>query len=95
MKLLLVLIGCGILWVCCWPLLLVALVLLPFLWLDRTPALVLAIVLSGLVLFGVGVYSAVSLTGDWRKSGLTFLVIGLGAAGIGFLIGRLFHSAGA
>src|SRR5437588_2362911 len=69
--------------------------LLPFLWLDRTPALVLAIVLSGLVLFGVGVYSAVSLTGDWRKSGLTFLVIGLGAAGIGFLIGRLFHSAGA
>ena len=69
--------------------------LLPFLWLDRTPALVLAIVLSGLVLFGVGVYSAVSLTGDWRKSGLTFLVIGLGAAGIGFMIGRLFHSAGA
>ncbi|TMK21593.1 MAG: hypothetical protein E6G65_04685 [Actinobacteria bacterium] len=69
--------------------------LLPFLWLDRTPALVLAIVLSALVLFGVGVYSAVTLTGDWRKSGMTFLVIGLGAAGIGFLIGRLFHSAGA
>src|SRR5438105_8764975 len=68
--------------------------LLPFGWLARTPALVLAIVLSGLVLFGVGVYSAVSLTGDWRKSGLTFLVIGLGAAGIGFLIGRLFHAAG-
>src|SRR5438105_4730772 len=65
--------------------------LLPFLWLDRTPALVLAIVLSALVLFGVGVYSAVTLTGDWRKSGMTFLVIGLGAAGIGFLIGRLFH----
>ncbi len=69
--------------------------LLPFLWLERTPALILAIVLSALVLFGVGVYTAVTLTGDWRKSGLTFLVIGLGAAGIGFLIGRLFHSAGA
>ena len=56
----------------------------------------LAIVLPiFLVLFGVGVYTAVTLTGDWRKSGLTFLVIGLGAAGIGFLIGRLFHSAGA
>ena len=67
--------------------------LLPFLWLDRTPALVLAIVLSAVVLFGVGVYSAVTLVGDWRKSGLKMMVIGLGAAGIGFLIGRLFHSA--
>jgi VIT1/CCC1 family predicted Fe2+/Mn2+ transporter len=61
----------------------------------RTPALILAIVLSALVLFGVGVYSAVSLVGDWRKSGLRMLVIGLGAAGVGFLIGSLFHAAGA
>src|SRR5436190_22035670 len=69
--------------------------LLPFVWLARTPALVLAIVLSALVLFGVGVYSAVTLVGDWRRSGLKMLVIGLGAAGIGFLIGNLFHAAGA
>src|SRR5436190_23439926 len=69
--------------------------LLPFVWLARTPALILAIVLSGLVLFGVGVYSAVTLVGDWRRSGLKMLVIGLGAAGIGFLIGNLFHAAGA
>ncbi|TML00732.1 MAG: hypothetical protein E6G40_05150 [Actinobacteria bacterium] len=69
--------------------------LLPFVWLARTPALVLAIVLSALVLFGVGVYSAVTLVGDWRKSGLKMLVIGLGAAGVGFLIGNLFHAAGA
>jgi VIT1/CCC1 family predicted Fe2+/Mn2+ transporter len=68
--------------------------LLPFVWLARTPALILAIVLSALVLFGVGVYSAVTLVGDWRRSGLKMLVIGLGAAGIGFLIGNLFHSAG-
>ncbi len=68
--------------------------LLPFVWLTRAPALVLAIVLSGLVLFGVGVYSAVTLVGDWRKSGLKMLVIGLGAAGVGFLIGNLFHGAG-
>src|SRR5713101_6035641 len=67
--------------------------LLPFVWLARTPALVLAIVLSALVLFGVGVYSAVTLVGDWRKSGLKMLVIGLGAAGVGFLIGNLFHGA--
>ena len=69
--------------------------LLPFVWLARTPALVLAIVLSALVLFAVGVYSAVTLVGDWRKSGLKMVVIGLGAALIGFLVGRLFQTAGA
>src|SRR5437867_6701017 len=69
--------------------------LLPFVWLARTPALVLGIVLSAVVLFGVGVYSAVTLVGDWRKSGLKMLLIGLGAAGVGFLIGNLFHEAGA
>jgi predicted membrane protein (TIGR00267 family) len=69
--------------------------LLPFVWLARTPALILGIVLSALVLFGVGVYSAVTLVGDWRKSGLKMMVIGLGAAAVGFAIGRLFHTAGA
>jgi predicted membrane protein (TIGR00267 family) len=69
--------------------------LVPFVWMPRTPALIVAIVLSALVLFGVGVYSAVTLVGDWRTSGVKMVVIGLGAAGIGFLIGNLFHSAGA
>jgi VIT1/CCC1 family predicted Fe2+/Mn2+ transporter len=68
--------------------------LLPFLVVSRTPALILAVLLSAFVLFGVGVYSAVTLVGDWRKSGLKMVVIGLGAASAGFLIGRLFHSAG-
>lgn len=68
--------------------------LLPFLVLPREPALVLAIVLSGLALFGVGVYSAVTLVGDWRTSGLRFVVIGLGAAAVGFLVGRLFNATG-
>jgi VIT1/CCC1 family predicted Fe2+/Mn2+ transporter len=66
--------------------------LLPFVWLPRTTALILAIVLSALVLFGVGSYEAVTLTGDWRKKGLQMVMIGLGAAAIGFLIGRLFHT---
>ncbi len=69
--------------------------LLPFLWLARTPALILAIVLSALALFGVGVYSAVTLVGDWRKSGLKMMLIGLGAAAIGFVIARLFNTTGA
>jgi len=68
--------------------------LAPFMFLPRDPALILAIVLSAIALFGVGVYSAVTLVGDWRMSGLRMLVIGLGAAGIGFLVGRVFNSAG-
>lgn len=68
--------------------------LLPFVALDRTPALVVAITLSAITLFGVGAYSALTLHGDWRQSGLKFIAIGLGAAAIGFLIGRLFNSAG-
>jgi VIT1/CCC1 family predicted Fe2+/Mn2+ transporter len=66
--------------------------LLPFLVLARTPALVVAVVLSALALFGVGAYTAVTLVGDWRRSGLKFVAIGLGAAAIGFFIGRLFNS---
>jgi vacuolar iron transporter family protein len=69
--------------------------LVPFLWLARTPALVQAIVLSALVLFGVGVYSSVTLVGDWRKNGVKMVVIGLGAAAVGFAVGRLFHTVGA
>jgi VIT1/CCC1 family predicted Fe2+/Mn2+ transporter len=69
--------------------------LLPFLVLARGPAVILAIVLSAVVLFGVGVYSAVTLVGDWRVSGLKMVVIGLGAASAGFLIGRLFSATGA
>lgn len=66
--------------------------LLPFLVLDQGAALVMAIVLSALALFGVGVYSAVTLVGDWRSSGARMVVIGLGAAAIGFVIGRLFNT---
>src|ERR1700746_861646 len=69
--------------------------LLPFVWLSRSTALILAIALSALVLFGVGAYQALTPTGDWRRKGLQMVAIGLGAAAIGFLIGRLFHTTGA
>jgi predicted membrane protein (TIGR00267 family) len=68
--------------------------LAPFTVLAQTSAVIVAIVLSAITLFGVGVYSAKTLVGDWRKSGAQMLVIGLGAAAIGFLIGTLFHTAG-
>lgn len=67
--------------------------LIPFVFLPRTEALVLAVALSALVLFGVGVYSSLTLVGDWRKSGIKMVAIGLGAAAIGFAVGRLFGGA--
>jgi vacuolar iron transporter family protein len=68
--------------------------IVPFMVAGRTPAIVLAIALSTVTLFAVGVYSAKTLVGDWRKSGLQMVAIGLGAAALGFLIGRLFHTVG-
>ena len=69
--------------------------LFPFLFLSRSSALILAIVLSGVVLFGVGAYSAITRVGVWWKQGTKMILIGLGAAGVGFLIGNLFHASGA
>lgn len=68
--------------------------LVPFMVVARTPAIIGAVALSAIVLFAVGVYSAKTLVGDWRKSGLQMAAIGLGAAALGFLIGRLLHTAG-
>lgn len=68
--------------------------IIPFMLFARTPAIVLAIALSAVTLFAVGVYSAKTLVGDWRKSGVQMLAIGLGAAALGFLIGRLFYTVG-
>jgi vacuolar iron transporter family protein len=67
--------------------------LAPFMFLERPAALVMAFVLSGLVLFGVGAYSAVTLVGDWRRNGLQMLAIGLGAAAVGYAISKLFGGA--
>ena len=66
--------------------------LLPFVFLARGTALVLGLVLSGVVLFGVGTYQALTRVGRWWKLGSRMVVIGLGAAALGFAIGRLFHT---
>jgi len=72
--------------------------LLPFLLqqtglLSRGTAIVLAIVLSAVSLFAVGAYKAKSLVGDWRKAGIQMVIIGLGAAAAGFVVGRIFHTS--
>ncbi len=63
----------------------------PFLFLPRTPALVLALVLSAILLFGVGTYEALTRVGSWCIQGARMVLIGLGAAAIGYAIGRLLR----
>jgi VIT1/CCC1 family predicted Fe2+/Mn2+ transporter len=43
------------------------------------------------VLFVDGAYSAITLVSNWRRGGLKMIVIGLGAAAIGFAIGLAFQ----
>jgi vacuolar iron transporter family protein len=68
--------------------------LLPFVWISRGPALILALILSAVVLFGVGTYQALTRVGSWWKQGARMVVIGLGAAALGFAIGHLLHASG-
>lgn len=65
--------------------------LLPFFFVAHQTGILISIVISGIVLFAVGVYQAITLTGSWWKSGVRMLIIGLGAAAIGFAIAKLFH----
>lgn len=64
--------------------------LVPFLVLDRPTALVTSVALSAIVLFGVGMYSALTRVGSWWRNGTKMIAIGLGAAAVGFAIGHLF-----
>jgi vacuolar iron transporter family protein len=69
--------------------------LLPFFALGgSTTTIVVAIVLSAVALFAVGAYKATALVGEWRRSGLQMVLIGLGAALAGFIVGRLFGVSG-
>ncbi len=67
---------------------------IPFLFgLEQHEMLAISIVISGLTLFAVGAYQAITLVGSWWKTGLKLVAIGLGAALIGYIIARLFHVA--
>lgn len=64
--------------------------IIPFMFLPRSFSIPVSLLASGVVLFGIGVYEAKVYTGKWWKSGLQMLIIGLGAAVIGFFIGKIF-----
>lgn len=67
--------------------------LIPFFFLGSQEGLILSVIMSGISLFAVGVYQAVSLIGNWWKSGIRMLIIGLAAAFIGYFIAKLFHAS--
>jgi predicted membrane protein (TIGR00267 family) len=64
---------------------------IPYFVFQPNNALILSLVISAIVLFGVGVYKAKTYVGNWWKSGLQMLLIGMGAAIIGFIIGKIFR----
>lgn len=63
---------------------------LPYFVFQPEHAVVYSLVISALVLFAVGVYKAKTYVGSWWKSGIQMLLIGMGAAIIGFIIGKIF-----
>ena len=68
--------------------------LVPFFFLARGAALSAAIAISAAALFFVGAYEAKTSVGDWRKKGLQMTLIGLGAAFVGYLAGKIFGASG-
>jgi VIT1/CCC1 family predicted Fe2+/Mn2+ transporter len=66
--------------------------LIPFFFLQVHPALVVALILAVIVLASVGIYKARMTLGNPLKSALQMVVIGMGAAIAGYLIGLLFKA---
>lgn len=63
----------------------------PFFFFPQQTAVILCLASSTVALFVVGFYKAKTFVGNPVKSGVQMLIIGLGAAFVGFLIGRLFN----
>jgi predicted membrane protein (TIGR00267 family) len=63
----------------------------PFFFLTHTQAMIVSLITSCLVLFAIGAYEAKTYVGSWLKNGVQIMTIGMGAALVGFLIGKIFH----
>ena len=62
----------------------------PFFFLPKDTAITLALVLSMVSLFTLGAFEAKTYVGTWWKHGLRILLIGMGAAAAGYIIGVIF-----
>lgn len=65
--------------------------ILPFFFLSAKSGMIASVVISGLALFVIGAAKARLTIGDWRKSGLEMLMVGLIAALAGYFIGKLLN----
>jgi len=63
--------------------------LLPYFFLETEIAIYPSIVLTAIVLFGLGVFKSKVAEGNWMKSGVEMVSISLAAAFIGFALGRI------
>jgi len=61
--------------------------LAPFFLMNAASAIIPSLAVSALVLFGAGAYKGKTTEGAWWKAGLEMLLIGMGAAFIGYLVG--------
>src|SRR5262249_44150273 len=68
--------------------------LVPFFLMPRAASIWSSIAVSAVALFFVGAYEAKTSIGDWRTKGLQMTVIGLSAAAVGYLAGKIFGAAG-
>ncbi len=66
--------------------------LLPFFFLPVKTGMYTAVLISAITLFIIGAVKAKLTIGDWRKSGLEMLVVGIVAALAGYFIGTLLGS---
>ena len=64
---------------------------LPFFFLPHGIAIVVCLLASTIALFIIGAYEAKTYVGSWWKNGIQLAVIGMSAAVIGFLIGKIFQ----
>lgn len=65
--------------------------IVPFFFLPRSFAISTSLGLSTVALFAIGVYEAKTFVGIWWKKGIQMAGIGMGAAAVGYLIGKLFQ----
>ena len=65
--------------------------LIPFLLIPQNHPMIISVILCGGVLFVVGAYQAKTYVGNWLQKGIQMVLIGLGAALVGYIIGKLFQ----
>ena len=67
--------------------------LIPFFFLSIKNSIYLSLIISAITLFVAGAVEGKMTIGHWLKKGVQLAVIGMCAAGIGFLIGKMLGVA--